>query len=180
MLAPSEMYVGSIGGTKFLMRLNALPAYAALIIGALLLSRMRKPQASWSQIVGSAVGWIASLESTKLIHTSGHIVSARLVGAPMDAVILTYSLQRNLYLNDNVMPVQHIGRALGGPIFSGAAAGIGYWMWRRLRKIPLIGSIAQTLCLFNTAALLIGLLPLKPFDGYVLLRWSLAIWRRVG
>lgn len=177
MLAPSEMYVGSLGGTKFLMRLNTLPAYAALSIGALLLARLRKPNASWLESIRMGVGWFAAFEATQLVHTSGHIISARAVGAPMDAVIIVYSRQKNAYFNNNVAPSQHIGRALGGPIASGAAALSSYLLWYT-RKFPLLSDFLRVWYLFNSAALLIALLPLKPFDGYVLLRWILAAWRK--
>lgn len=47
------------------------------------------------------------------VHVAGHIVSSQAVGAPMDAV--DFGLYpKSVYLDDNVSPQQHIGRACGG------------------------------------------------------------------
>jgi hypothetical protein len=104
---------------------------------------------------------------TDLVHTSGHILSARRAGAPMDYV--SWGIISSTRYDDNdVAPAQHIGRAVGGPIASGLAA-LAYWLlWRALRGTPL-GPLLASGAIQNA---LIGggsLAPLPMVDGGVIL-----------
>jgi len=109
---------------------------------------------------------IALWPTSELIHTAGHIISARQAGAPMDEVRWSI-LAGTLYRDNDVTPRQHIGRAIGGPIASGVVALLWWLAWRSLGK-TLLGRVALAACLQNAFLALGSLLPLPWVDGGVI------------
>ncbi len=78
----------------------------------------RKPTRSWSQRLGVALLAMPVATWAEIGHAMAHTVSARLAGAPMDEILLSASMPRTPYENNEVPSPTHIGRSLGGPIFS--------------------------------------------------------------
>jgi Zn-dependent protease len=115
--------------------------------------------------------WFNMFQGADTLHTIGHILSSRSVGAPMDAITTRLGIQTTVYHNNDVTPEQHIGRAIGGPLASGAATLAGYLFWRGLRHIPVLGWLAKTWYTTNAITLAAAMLPSPSCDGGALLRW---------
>lgn len=124
------------------------------------------------------VCWAILLALAFLLHNAGHIASARLSRAPMDALLLNAVCWINIYHKDNVSPRCHLGRAVGGP----AASVIGIWLGRMARTLvpsgPFRGDLVEVFIAFNLVIGGASLLPLSSFDGGSLVKW--AIYARIG
>lgn len=107
-------------------------------------------------------------------HGLGHIISSRMVGAPVSAVIETATVSVTYYDGDDeLLPSRvHVGRALGGPVLNiavgllalGINAGVGSYF---------LGFFGVVSILFG----LFTLLPIPSLDGAVILR-ELRNWRK--
>jgi Zn-dependent protease len=115
--------------------------------------------------------WFNMFQGADTLHTLGHILSARSVGAPMDAITTRLGIQTTVYHNNDVTPEQHIGRAIGGPLASGAATVTGYLFWRGVHRIPVLGWLAKTWYIMNALALAASMAPAPSCDGGTLLHW---------
>jgi Zn-dependent protease len=168
------MIVGEYQGTRFMMRQSALAGYAATLVACVLLAAERRPRWSWAGkgLLGSA--WFAVFQASYVLHSIGHVLSARAVGAPMQTVLLHWGFQINEYLDHQVTPQQHIGRASGGPLASGAGAASGYAVWRLLRRVPLFGDVAEAWFVSNLLIGAVSAAPTPHFDGASILKWAVA------
>src|SRR5262245_27421756 len=146
------------------VRVRSEVAASSLLVGALtyLLARALPAGQRMSLVLASVALWPTS----ELIHTAGHIISARQAGARMDEVRWSI-LAGTLYRDNDVTPRQQIGRAIGGPIASGAVAQLWWLAWRALGTTPL-GRVALAACLQNAFLALGSLLPLPWVDGGVI------------
>jgi membrane-associated PAP2 superfamily phosphatase len=99
-------------------------------------------------------------------HVVGHIVSSRAAGAPMDGVDFGI-YPKSVYLNNDVSPQQHIGRACGGVGASLIAALVLAALSRGVTAAParrlLTIAAAQHGLLF-----VLSMLPLPMVDGGVI------------
>jgi Zn-dependent protease len=109
-------------------------------------------------------------------HNLAHVAAAHLVNRPMDALRIVFGMPLCVYYDldpEDVIPRQHIVRALGGPAFNLTAAA-GAWIWHKASRPGSAGhEIAGTTM---SAALLIlgaGLLPYPGLDGGPILKWAL-------
>lgn len=109
------------------------------------------------------------VELASAIHALGHIISGKLVGSAMDALLITATRYVNVYEGDQTgFPSRiHIARAAGGPLLNLLAASVAY---------AVAGSngtaFATRFIAINLFFGLGGLLPLPSVDGWV-------IWREV-
>jgi len=124
-------------------------------------------------LVGLGYGVLLSL--TNVIHSLGHVVASKLIGAPMDAILMTATRNINLHLRDQSGYAKgiHIGRALGGPLLNIAVGLICF----------AIGSLSQTewlaaFALFNVVIGIFTLFPLPSIDGWVIWGELLGFRRR--
>ena len=83
-----------------------------------LMERVSSTDLSLVRLQRGGSGAIA-YEIADFAHVTGHILSAKYAGAPMDQLYLTVPFPRTLYFDDEVSPVAHQLRAVGGPIASG-------------------------------------------------------------
>ncbi len=121
-----------------------------------------------------AVVWMVLYRAAYFLHNIGHMISARQAGAPMDALELRWGTQLDVYLKNDVTPDQHMGRALGGPVTSGAMALASYYVWRVVRRIPVAGWLARTWLVANAIGAAVSLAPSPTFDGGTLLKYGVA------
>jgi len=113
---------------------------------------------------GSVYGMLIFLLVT--LHTIGHIISSKIVGAPMSDNILTSTFQVNKYDDQKSFNRSiHVGRALGGPILN-LTFGILAWLFQHSYPNPWI----EFLSISSFVVGLYTLLPLPSLDGEVL--WS--------
>jgi hypothetical protein len=114
-----------------------------------------------------------ALLSADVGHALAHIASARWAGAPMDYILISAGMPRTVYLDDQVSPLAHRRRALGGPILNAA----GLLVSLALRPLAPRGSVPREVldwsCLGHGALLAGSLAPLPVVDGGSLLKWSL-------
>jgi Zn-dependent protease len=116
--------------------------------------------------------WTGLFMLVFVLHSLGHIISARAAGAPMDALLVNAVHWITLYYNDHVPPEAHLGRAAGGP-----AANLGTILLSRIIR-PLVPAgvlgrdLLDVFALFNAAIAAAALLPTPTFDGGALLKWS--------
>lgn len=108
-------------------------------------------------------------------HACAHTISAKMVHAPMAIILLGADMPRTLYPDAPVRPGQHIGRSLGGPIYSWICVGIGllalqvtmpHTAWRYLAEIWTVANAFIGLAI---------LAPLPIVDGGVIVKWLLVI-----
>lgn len=119
------------------------------------------------------------VELATAAHAFGHILSGKLAGSPMDELLITATRDVNLYHGDQSrVPSQvHLARALGGPLFNLALAG----MCALLAPLAAPGlgqALAASLVSTNLFFGLGGLLPLPSVDGQVIWREVIRLTRR--
>ena len=127
--------------------------------------------------IGAGLGAGAAIMLTfVLIHELGHAISARMVGSPMDEVLITATRTITLYDDDTDPPSRvHLGRSLGGPVMSltvGLAA-LGVWQLTSLATTPAGNLVLGAFCIANLAYGVMSWLPGPGMDGEI-------IWRELG
>ena len=131
-----------------------------------------------SNVFYLACVYLIGVEITTLFHQFGHILGGKLVGSPMDELLLTATRGVNLYHGDqtSVPSYAHLGRALGGPVFNLLVAGVIYLtlsFHERGFVFDLLTSLAATNLFFGAG----GFLPLPSIDGWIIWREVLRIAR---
>lgn len=108
-------------------------------------------------------------------HNLSHAAAARAVGAPMDELYVMGGTPRVVYFtnDDRVTPRQHMGRALGGPVWNALLLMLGLGLRRVTRPGSAARDIADTACGVNAFIVGAGLTPYIGLDGGPLLRWWL-------
>ena len=93
----------------------SLPLYVAL---GLLAAFLANGGSAVEARLLTGLGYGLLIDLTNLPHSLGHILSGKLVGAPMDANLVTATFHVNLYQGDQsgYSKLVHIGRSLGGPL----------------------------------------------------------------
>jgi len=118
-------------------------------------------------LVGIGYGLLIIISS--FCHSIGHIISSRLVNAPVKSILVTATVNVTHYEDDEEPPSRiHVGRSLGGPVFN-----------------LLVGLIAIAVpnhffLLFGTVNLVFAaftLLPITSLDGAVIWR-ELRDWKQ--
>lgn len=173
-LSPREAHIFTVQGTPILMHPSEVIGQIGMLWLALNLARIVYPGLPRLVRWLVAAVWIVIYRAVYFLHSIGHMVSARQVGAPMDALELRWGTQMDVYLKDNATPDQHIGRALGGPVVSGVLTLTGYYLWRVVRRIPVLGWLARTWLVVNAIGLAVSLAPSPTFDGGALLKYGVA------
>ena len=128
---------------------------------------------------GRGLGWIGwgvvyalLCEVVYMIHSIGHVLGGKRVGAPMDENLLTSTRQVNIYRGDQSKYPRrvHVSRALGGPL---ANIAVGVVAGLALLTISDLSVGAYTLAVFCVGHLIFGfgsLAPIPSVDGAVIWR----------
>lgn len=137
------------------------------LIGGFLATFIFMPGADLFMRLVYGVIFGALLIAANTVHSIGHILSGKMVGAPMDELLVTASRHVNIYRNDppDLPSRVHLGRALGGPVLN-IAVGI---------MVLIVGLVIGSagLLFFSVANLGFGisaLIPVPSFDGEVIWR----------
>ncbi len=144
-----------------------------LVVLGLVLSFLFAP----SELVGEQIliglGYAILLHLTMEFHGLGHLISGKLVGAPMYANVLTSTRFINLYADEQEYPSRiHLGRALGGPLFNGLVALVLFAIY----AVGINSHFLLLLAISNHLALIGALAPIPTTDGGVILR-ELRNWK---
>jgi hypothetical protein len=148
-----------------------IPAIVTIVLAWL--AGLRNPGRSWIQCLGIGLLALPVALFADIGHAMAHTISAKMVGAPMDEILLALSMPRTLYQNNEVPPRTHIGRSLGGPIFSLISFLLSYF-WRRFSPAGSVRRDLADLSLFGHGFILLSsIIPLPMVDGGVILKWKL-------
>jgi Zn-dependent protease len=124
-------------------------------------------------LIGLWYGVLLSLANQ--IHSLGHIVASKLIGAPMDAILMTATRNVNLHLTDQSQHPKgvHVRRALGGPSFNLVIGLLAFALTRLWESDGL-----TMFALFNVLIGLFTLIPIPSIDGWVIWGELLGFRRR--
>ena len=141
----------------------------ALIIGVVVSLITAPADGTGAQILVGIVFGLLIYAST-FVHGLGHIISSRMVNAPMQYLILTSTVPITRYDDADEASVPsrvHIGRSLGGPAANAVVAIVGLVLYVVVNS-PFFLFIGVQ----NTLFTLLVLSPIPSLDGAV-------IWREV-
>jgi len=140
----------------------AVPGYIAVGVLFAALGRFGG-SLSTALLTGSALG--AGLYLTNSIHSLGHIVAGRIVGSPMDVLLLTATRDVTLYASTTGSPTKRarIVRSLGGPVFNLLAGAAAF-----AAAVIFTSEWVRFLSLANVAVGLWTLCPVPTLDGWVI------------
>jgi Zn-dependent protease len=162
--------IGRLWGVQLLI--TPLTWASPLVFFSLhLLLNLLNSQLTLSERVYQSSLFTIAVELATVLHALGHIVSGKLVGSAMNALLITATRDVNLYDGDqSAIPGRvHLGRALGGPLGNLLMAGICLGFAPLLA--PGLGAdLAASLISVNLFFGLGGLLPLPSVDGEVIWR----------
>jgi len=106
-------------------------------------------------------------------HALAHIFSARAAKAPLDEINISAGMPRTIYLDNEISPVAHRTRALGGPIFSFIGLCLSAVLYWTADPFSLQHDLAGWSALGHGLIFLGSLLPLPVVDGGSILKWTL-------
>ena len=114
-------------------------------------------------IVGLVYGLLLSF--TNVLHSLGHILAAKKVGAPMEILLLTGTRDVTLYRKEDPEPSKwmFIGRSLGGPVANMLAGFIALGIWCLFED-----AWSLSFCVFNFAIAAWTLCPVPSMDGWII------------
>jgi hypothetical protein len=140
----------------------AVPGYIAV---GVLLSVLGRFGDSVVATFGTGCALGAGLYLTNSVHSLGHIVVGRIVGSPMDVLLLTATRDVTLYASATGSPARQarILRSLGGPVFN-LLAGTAAFAAAALFKSEWL----RFLSLANVVVGLWTLCPVPTLDGWVI------------
>jgi Zn-dependent protease len=142
----------------------SIPFYVSIGLAVVLLGR--SPRSVGGRVcTGIVYGFI--LIGMNVIHTIGHILSGKTVGAPMKANLVTATFHVNLYPDDppSLPPRIHLRRALGGPLLNILVGSVALL----INSLNQVGWV-RFFGLANCIVALWCLLPLPGLDGSVLMK----------
>lgn len=140
----------------------SLPLY--LLIGLVIAFILNRDQPLEARL-WLGVFYSVLLHLGNVIHSIGHTLSSRWVGAPLDINLITATFYLTLYDDDSkhVSKWAHIGRALGGPL-ANLLVGLGtlaVWLATQIEWLGLFS-------VYNLATAAYLFLPIPSIDGGVL------------
>lgn len=122
-------------------------------------------------IVGILYGLLILLEGK--VHDIGHILSSRMVNAPVKTIIMTSSFNIMGYDDDEEYPSHvHVGRSLGGPVANILVGSLSLIIYSYVVKSHYLLFFGD----FNLIVAFLALLPIPSVDGSVILR-ELRDWK---
>ncbi|MBN1202837.1 MAG: hypothetical protein JXJ20_13380 [Anaerolineae bacterium] len=118
-----------------------------------------------SLLIGLVYGLLLFLMN--VLHSLGHILSGKLVGAPMDANLVTATRHINIYdgPQDGYPRRVHLGRALGGPLMNILVGIVTLIVWALVG-----GDVLRFFAVVNLVAGIGSLAPVRSVDGEVIWR----------
>lgn len=153
-------------------------AFLGLIIGKLqwILLALLKFKSLWITIVTTGVtalvyaqlfGWAFAVGIVLLIliHESGHVVVARVIGLPVTLPVMIPFLGAFVSMRQQPRTVaQESVMAIGGPVLGSIAAGLCYLGYLLMPQTS-TGQLLQALAYFGFLINLFNLVPVTPLDG---------------
>ncbi len=134
-----------------------------------------RSDADGTEVLVAGLGYGAVLYAANILHSVGHMIAGRAVGAPVEAVLVTSTRDVIIYAQPGAAAPDRcrIGRAVGGPA-ANLAVGCA---------LMLAGHLAQAAWLAMAGLVNVGvaiwtLMPVPSLDGWVI--WSILMHSRGG
>ncbi len=170
--------VGQVFGTPVVVKgwtgLPVLELVAWMILSWV--AGKKLPDLSWrKRLYAGAITTIVLLGS-EWCHNLAHAAAASRIGEPVDAIRIFFGTPLLIYydINDQqVTPVQHITRALGGPIFNAVMIPFAWLASHYSHDGTLTRYVANFALGTNCFISMVALLPIPGIDGGPILKWSL-------
>lgn len=122
-------------------------------------------------VIGIIYGLLTIL--TSQLHSLGHVISSKLVNAPVSAIIMTMTVNVAQYDDSRPHPSRvHVGRAMGGPLLNLAVGLIALAVYSSSES-----HYALYFGVINIAFFLITMSPIPSVDGAAILR-ELRHWEK--
>ena len=163
--SPRRTFLFTIVGVRIEATRHAWMAPMTWLLFGLLIAALEADSGSVVSVVAKAAVYASALYSTNVLHSLGHIVAGRIVGAPMHILLLTSTRDVTLYPADpSSCPVGvRMGRSLGGP-----AVNIGVGLLCFAMAAPLSAPWLESFAIVNLAVGLWTLCPIPTMDGWVI------------
>jgi Zn-dependent protease len=170
--------VGQLFGTPVVVRawtgLPMLELVAWMILSWV--AGKKLPDLPWyKRLYAGAITTIVLLGS-EWCHNLAHAAAASRIGKPVDAIRIFFGTPLLIYydINDQqVTPVQHITRALGGPFFNAVMIPFAWLASHYSHDGTLTRYVANFALGTNCFISMVSLLPIPGIDGGPILKWSL-------
>ncbi len=146
--------------------------YGAGLAYTLLRNQVRGDEQPLPKAAVTAQRYMTWLMATNYLHSLGHLLAGKLVGAPMDELIVTATRQVNHYEGNQGQhsKATHVARAAGGPLANLVVALLAFVAARLFQKKQAqAASGAAEFALFNALFGALSLLPLPSVDGHSIL-----------
>ncbi|MBT3713464.1 MAG: hypothetical protein HN736_19230 [Anaerolineae bacterium] len=115
----------------------------------------------------SGVGYGLLIILSMFFHGIGHIISSRMVGAPVKSIVMTATVNVLRFEDSEEKPSRiHLGRSLGGPIFNLLVGIISIMIFNAVMASDFILFFGWVNMVFGV----ITLLPIPTLDGPVIFR----------
>lgn len=172
-LLPEGTVLFRFNGVPIMAQPQFWPVLAVVMSLLAWIAGLRRPNRSWLQRLGVGLAAMPLAWLADIGHAMAHTISARLAGAPMDEILLGAEMPRTLYENNDVAPVTHIIRSLGGPVFSLISVAMSLLWRRQAPRGSLSRELAETSLVGHGFILLGSIIPLPMVDGGIILKWQL-------
>jgi hypothetical protein len=165
--SPRRTLLFTIAGVRIEATRYAWIAPITWLAFGLLIAVLDARSGSIVPLIMNAIIYGTALYSANVLHSVGHIIAGRMVGAPMDVLLLTSTRDVTLYLADPLSYAVWVrgGRSLGGPV-SNLGAAVVCFSLRTLLGAPWLESFAVV----NVGVGLWTLCPIPTMDGWVIWR----------
>jgi Zn-dependent protease len=170
--------VGHVFGTPMVVK--GWTGMPVLELGAWIIlswvAGQKLPDWSWRKRLYAGGVTTIILLGSEWCHNLAHAAAASSIGKPVDAIRIYYGTPLLIYydINDQqVAPLQHVTRALGGPIFNAVLIPLAWLAKHYSQKGSLTHYAANFALGTNCFISMVALLPIPGIDGGPLLKWSL-------
>ena len=170
--------LGHVFGTPLVVKDKTWLPFAEVVvwIGTALWAGVLQPTRTWGERILIGGLWMPLVLGMEWCHNFAHAAAARLVGKPMDALLINYGSPLCIYhdIEDpKVTPNQHISRALGGPIFNALMLPVVLFLRRWVKPDSLAAQTLKVMFETNLFLSTVAFVPLPALDGGPILKWSL-------
>lgn len=155
----------SILGTDYIMTSRAWLNLPLMMIMGIIIALLAAPADDIVAQIMIGIGYGLLMMLASFCHGLGHILSSRMVDAPVTKLIATATVYTTFYDNDNVSSREHIGRAIGGPAFNLLVGLIVLAIY----TLALPSHFMLFFGIINLVFVAITITPLPSLDGAILL-----------
>jgi hypothetical protein len=174
MIPPPDMHLFKIGGVPLQAKATVVPGIIGMFVLGAITAHSIRPKWPRGMKALLALTYTLSLVQAELVHNLGHLASGRRVGSPLHALVWNWGIMQNQYHDHRVLPRQHVGRAVGGPIASATSVTVWTLIYWAFGWIPGLRAFLEIALLGQGTLLSLAVLPTPMFDSGSILKWAVA------